>query len=51
MSEYEKLSKKVDSLIEAAANCKTGESRESLVRYARVILAVRDTMTVEEAEA
>lgn len=51
MSDYEKLTRKADSLTEAAHKCKTGEGRECLSRMAGTIIAVRDSMTVEEAEA
>lgn len=51
MSDYEKLTRKADSLTNAASKCKTGEGREVLTRWAGTILAVRDSMTVEEAEA
>ena len=51
MSDYEKLTRKAESLNEAARKCKSGEGRECLTRFAGTILAVRDSMTVEEAEA
>ena len=51
MSDYEKLTRKANGLILAAAACKTPEGRASLYRYAKIIREVRDSMTVEEAEA
>jgi hypothetical protein len=51
MSNYEKLTRKADALEAAAKVCKTGEGREVLSRFSGTIRAVRDSMTVEEAEA
>ena len=51
MSDYEKLTRKANGLILAATACKSKEGREGLYRYAKVIRAVRDSMTIEEAEA
>jgi hypothetical protein len=51
MSNYEKLTRKADALEAAAKVCKTGEGREMLSRFSGTIRAVRDSMTVEEAEA
>jgi hypothetical protein len=51
MSDYEKLTRKANGLILAATECKTPEGQACLYRHAKVIRAVRDSMTVEEAEA
>lgn len=51
MSDYEKLTRKANGLILAAIKCKTPEGQACLYRHAKVIRAVRDSMTVEEAEA
>ena len=49
MSNYEKLTRKADGLTQAASERKTNEGREVLSYFATGILAVRDSMTVEEA--
>ena len=51
MSDYEKLTRKAESLNEAARKCKTSEGRDVCTRMASTIIAVRDSMTVEEAGA
>lgn len=51
MSDYEKLTRKADGLTVAAHKCKSLEGRACLVRFAGVIIAIRDAMTVEEVVA
>ena len=49
MSDYEKLTRRANGLVNAAKKCKTLEGRAILYRHAKIIREVRDCMTIEEA--
>ena len=50
MTRYALLTKKAESLEEAASACKTDLGKAVLTRVMVGIIGVRDSMTVEEAE-